>query len=137
MCAIEYSTAGNATSITNTTLNYTNQDGTAGRTGTIATTPLSPRDTVFIPFELQAGDTGIQSIQGITLGTSYGTAVIHLVQYRVLARLQIQERGKGNRIDLISGGFPRLYDNTVPFLVWIPTVTNGITLQGEITVTQG
>jgi hypothetical protein len=137
MCAIELSTASNAFSITNTTLNYTNQAGTTGRTGTIASFPGSPAVGTFVPFQLQAGDTGIQSIQGITLGTSYGTAVIHLVQYRVLARLQIQERGIGNRIDPISSGFPRLYDNTVPFLVWIPTVISVTTLKGEIVVTQG
>ena len=137
LCGIEVSTVGVAGSISNTTLNYTNQDGTSSRTGTMSSFPATPTLGTFVPFALQAGDIGIQSIQGITLGTSYGAAVIHLVQYRVLARVGIQDTSIGNAIDAISSGFPRLYDNTVPFLLWLPSAITAVTIQGQMIVTQG
>jgi len=137
LCGIEVSTTGAAGAITNTTLNYTNQNGTTGRTGTIASFPASPAVGTFVPFQLQAGDTGVQSIQGITLGTSYGAAVIHLVQYRVLARLGIIDTSVGAAIDAVGAGFPRLYDNTVPFILWLPSATTAVTMHAQMIVAQG
>jgi len=137
LCGIEVSATGAASAITNTTLNYTNQDGISGRTGTIASFPASPAVGTFVPFQLQAGDKGIKSIQGITLGTSYAAAVIHLVQYRVLARLGIIDVSVGASIDAVGGGFPRLYDNTVPFMLWLPSATTAVTLHAQMIVAQG
>jgi hypothetical protein len=137
MCGIELSTGGAAGAITNTTLNYTNQAGTTGRTGTIASFPATPQAGTFVPFQLQAGDTGIQAIAGITLGTSYGSAVPHLVMYRILARVAVPDVIIGGTVDAISSGFPRLYDDTVPFLLWLPSAATAITLQGHMIVTQG
>jgi len=137
LCGIEVSAAGVAAAITNTTLNYTNQNGTPARIGTIVSFPATPTLGVFVPFNLQAGDTGIQSIQGIILGTSYGAAVIHLVQYRILARIGITNIYTDNMVDAISSGFPRLYDNTVPFLLWLPTAVTAVNIQGQMIISQG
>jgi len=138
LCGIEVSTLNNtAGAITNTTLNYTNQDGVSGQTATISSFPSTPGVGVFVPFQLAAGDTGIQSIQGITLGTSYAAAVIHLVQYRIIARVEVADINKGGVIDAIGGGFPRLYDNTVPFLLWLLQNSTGPTFHGKMIVSQG
>jgi hypothetical protein len=138
LCGIEVSTATtNGSAVTNTTLNYTNQAGSGSKTGTISSFPSTPGVGTFVPFQLAAGDTGVRSIQGITLGTSYGTGVIHLVQYRILARVGIIDTSTGNAIDAISGGFPRLYDNTVPFLLWLPSATTAVTIHGQIIISQG
>ena len=137
LCGIEVSAPGGASAITNTTLNYTNQAGSGSKTGTIASFPPNPVVGTFVPFQLAAGDTGVRSIQGITLGTSYAAAVIHLVQYRILARVEVSDIKKGGVIDAISGGFPRLYDNTVPFLLWLPESTTGPILHGKMIVSQG
>jgi len=137
MCGIELSTGGAAGAITNTTLNYTNNDGTAGRTGTIASFPATPGVGTFVPFNLQAGDTGIRTIEGITLGTSYGAAVLHLVQYRVISRIAVLDTFVGGEVDAISSGFPRLYDDTVPFLLWLPSAATAVTIHGQVIVSQG
>lgn len=69
-----YTTIG--TSGTTFTASYTNEAGTAGRT----TTPMQIGSTgytnsgVFIPFKLQAGDTGVRSVESVTLAGSTGVA---------------------------------------------------------------
>jgi len=135
MCAIEVSTATtNAGAITNTTLNYTDVANGAGRTGTIASFPATAAKGTFVPFQLAAGDRGVKSIQGLTKGTSYAAGVIHLVQYRVLARISLNVANVGAVLNALELGLPRMYDNTVPFLVWLPTATTAITLSGEMLV---
>jgi hypothetical protein len=77
----------NAGAVTNTTLTYTDSDGNAGNTGTIASFPATAVAGTLAPFRLAAGDRGIRSIQTITLGTSYGGGAISLIHYRKLASI--------------------------------------------------
>lgn len=81
---------GNAAAVSNTTLQYTNSAGTAGRTGTFSGSngfraPATPVIGTFMPFQLQAGDTGVQSIQSITLATTYTSGTMMLIAYRPIA----------------------------------------------------
>lgn len=81
----------NAAVIANTTLSYTDQDGNAGNTATFSGTvgfqaPATPVVGTWMPFLLAAGDTGIRSVQSVTLGTSYGAGALSLVLFRPLAR---------------------------------------------------
>jgi hypothetical protein len=69
----------NAGAVTNTTMSYTNSDGVAGRTATMASFPATAVAGTVVWFELAAGDQGIRSIQSITLGTSYGGGSISLI----------------------------------------------------------
>ena len=138
MFALEVSTATtNGGAITNTTLNYTNSAGTDTRTGTITSFPASSVVGTFAPFNLQAGDLGIRQVDGITLGTSYGTGVIHLVAYRVITRLRYVAANTAMEVDPISGGLPRMYDNSCPFLVCIPSATTAVNIQGQIVYAHG
>lgn len=80
----------NAAVIANTTLSYTDQDGNAGNTATFSgvagfQAPVTPVVGTWMPFLLAAGDTGIRSVQSVTLGTSYGAGALSLVLYRPLA----------------------------------------------------
>jgi hypothetical protein len=134
---IEFSTTGTAAAITNTVASYTDSSNNAGATATIASVPATPLAGTFVPFQLAAGDTGVRSIQSVTLGTAYTTAVIHLVAYRVLAVIGLPVPNVASAVDAVTGGFVRLYDNTVPFLLWLPSATTAITLVGSMTVTQG
>jgi hypothetical protein len=118
-------------------MSYTNSAGVNAKTATIPSFPATAVAGTFVPFMLEAGDTGIKSIQTITLGTSYGGGAIHLVAYRILARLEIAVVNVGNAIDAISGGFVRMFNNTVPFLVWLPSATTALTLAGQLIYTQG
>lgn len=87
MAALLTTTANtNAAAIANTTLSYTNSAGTAGRTGTFFAgvgfqAPATPVIGTWMPFQLQAGDTGIRSVQSVTLGTSYAAGALTLVLY--------------------------------------------------------
>lgn len=139
MCAIEVSAATtNAGAITNTTLTYTNSTATGGtKTATISSFPATAVAGTFVPFQLAAGDVGIRSLSTLTLGTSYGGGTIHLVMYRVLARLGLPVANVSFAIDALTAGFPRLYDNTVPFLVWIPTATTAVNISGQMIIAQG
>lgn len=138
LVGIEVSTATtNVGAVTNTTMSYTDSDGNSGATATIASFPATAVAGTFVPFLLAAGDVGVQSIQSVTLGTSYGGGAIHLVAYRILARLELPVANAGSSIDALTGGFVRLYNDTVPFLLWLPTATTAATLSGQVIYTQG
>lgn len=59
---------------TTATLNYTNQSGTAGRTSQPIVVPASTNARGILVFCLQDGDTGVRSVEGLTLAGSTGTA---------------------------------------------------------------
>ena len=60
-----------------------------------------------------------------------------LVAYRVLASIELAGAGIPNAVDALTGALPRCYDTTVPFLVYVPTLTTTTTLQGTAAFTQG
>jgi hypothetical protein len=72
---LEVYTAIGATPSATVTASYTNQSGTSGRTATlpggITASWVAGRTA---QFALAAGDTGVQSVQSLTSGTSTGTA---------------------------------------------------------------
>ena len=82
------------------TLNYTNSEGTAGRTGTMAAFPATAVLGTFVPFQLAAGDDGIRSIQGITLGTTLTAGAISLMVLKPLLRLPVTLVNLGNAVNL-------------------------------------
>lgn len=69
---LEWYTATGSTGVT-ATISYTAQDGTAGRSGTV-TLPASVPAGRMYPMTLQAGDTGVRSVESVTLSASTGTA---------------------------------------------------------------
>ena len=76
--------ATNAAAISNTTVSYTNSKGVSGRTARLTTAtgsaiPATPVIGTMIWFSLDAGDTGVRSIQSITLGTSLVTGTVSLM----------------------------------------------------------
>lgn len=120
------------------TVSYTNDANTSGRTGTnsVATVATSAAGT-FYPIGLAAGDTGVRSVQTLTLSATWTSGTMHLVAYRVLASLELGAAGLPNAIDALTSGMPRCYDNTVPFLVFIPQTTTTTQLSGTAVFTQG
>jgi hypothetical protein len=141
LIGIEVSTATtNASAVTNTTMNYTNSAGTASRTGTIPSFPATALSGTFVPFSLAAGDIGVRSIQSLTLGTSYapsGSPVIHLVAYRVLAKVAVPFANAGAALDTFALGMPRMFDNSVPFLLWQPNATTATNFRGLVNFAHG
>jgi hypothetical protein len=118
------------------TVDYTNTLGVASRSAS-ATAPTTMAAGDVLPFTLQAGDLGIQSIQGLTLSATMTSGAFSLVVYRLLASVPCGQVGVEGALDALSSGMPRLYDNTVPFLVFLPSTTTAPTISGQLIVTQG
>lgn len=134
---LEVSTATGAGAAT-PSISYTNQAGTAGKTGSMEVAyAASSIAGTFYPFTLAAGDTGVRSIQTYTGGVSMTSGTIHLVAYRELARLELTAGNVPSAIDALTSGFPRLFDNTVPFIFFIPSTTTTSNISGHVIWTQG
>lgn len=120
------------------TVSYTNDANTSGKTGTnsVATVASSAAGT-FYPIGLAAGDTGVRSVQTLTLSATWTSGTMHLVAYRVLASLELGAAGLPNAVDALTSGMPRCYNNTVPFLIFIPQTTTTTQLSGTAVFTQG
>lgn len=120
------------------TLKYTNQGGTAGQVATNikATVASSIMGTTHF-FGLAAGDTGIQKAESLTLDATWTSGTIHVVLLRILARLELTLANVPNAIDALTAGFVRLYDNTVPYLIFIPGATTTSNISGHVIWCQG
>jgi len=137
LLGLEISAAAGAAAPT-ITVSYTNQAGTASRTATNSfATANSPAAGSFFPIGLQAGDTGVRSVQSLTLSASWVSGTMNLVAYRVLAALELTAGFVPNAIDAVTAGFPRLYNGTVPFLIFIPNTTTASYVSGQVIWTQG
>lgn len=119
-------------------MSYTNQAGTSGRTGAgLFAVVASSAIGAFYQMGLQAGDTGVRSIQTFTLSATMTSGSIALVAYRILAGLDITGSNISSSIDALTSGFVRMYDNTVPYLILIPSATTASIMSGEIVWSQG
>ena len=119
---------------------YTNQAGTQDKT--LAAANIVPIATTsaqgtFIPMGLAAGDTGIQVPQSMTLSATMTSGTLSAVLYRVIAKLEVTQAAVPNAIDALTAGFPRCYDGTTPFVVFVPSATTTSATQGHVIFTQG
>lgn len=134
--ALEFSATGGAAAPVYT-FKYTNSAGTTGQTATtIIASANSPAVGKFQIFSLASGDDGVQKAESLTLNTSQLSGTAHIVLFRVISRLDIQQVNFSNAADALTSGFPRIYDNSVPFLVIIPLGNNSV-ITGHTIFTQG
>lgn len=137
MIGLEVTTATGAGTPT-FTMSYTNQDGVAGKTGTgILTGVATSAIGAFYPMGLAAGDRGVRSIQTFTLSATWTSGAASLVAYRELARLELTAANVPAAIDAVTSGFPRLFNDTVPFLIFVPSTTTASNISGQMVITQG
>lgn len=128
----------NAAVISNTTVSYTNSDGTSGRTATLSAIvgsqiPATPVVGTIIWFNLQAGDKGVRSIQSITLGTSLAAGAVSLMICRDIATI-------GTTIPNVTAqkivGMPgiRLYNGTCMLHCVLSSTTTATFFSGELVI---
>lgn len=130
LCAMEISAATGAGTPT-ITMTYTNSAGTASRTATnIQATVASSAIGATYFIGLEAGDIGVRSVQSIQLSATWTSGTMNLVAYRILAAIELTGAFQTNALDAITGGFPRLFDGTVPWLVFIPSTTTATNVSG-------
>lgn len=118
---------------------YTNSDNTGSRTANpkIAYAASSIAGA-FYEYSLAAGDVGVRSIQSFTSTVSMSSGAVHLVAYRVLARVGIPLGAVEYAVDALTSGMPKLHDNTVPFLLFIPNSTTAPSvIQGQFIQSNG
>lgn len=120
----------NAGAVTNCTATYTDSDGNASNTATMASFPATCAIGSLIPFQLAAGDRGVRSCQGVTLGTSLVTGAVSLVLYRELAKVSIPVINTGFDAKIDSNTGVRVYNDTCGLLVTVPSATTAHTIAG-------
>lgn len=137
MLAVEVSAATGAGTPT-ITISYTNQAGTASRSATniIATVASSAIGATYF-IGLQAGDTGVRSVQSLTLSATWTSGTINLVAYRLITSVTCGAAFVDGEADILTGGRPILYDGTVPWLVFQPNTTTASNISGVYQETHG
>lgn len=113
--AVEISTTMGTGSPT-ITVSYTNSAGASGRTGVgILTTRTSAPQGHWFPIGLEAGDTGVRSVQSVTFSVSWGTAgVLHLVAYRPVAMINFSAgASQYSADDALTLAMPQLWNDSV------------------------
>jgi hypothetical protein len=135
LAALEWSTTGGAGTPT-VTITYTDSDGNASNSGVLTAVTTPPVGT-FELFTLAAGDRGVRSVQALIQSATRTSGAYSLVLFRVLAQVEITSANIGNAIDTLTGGMPRVYDNSVLELVWFPSATTATNFMGQYLETQG
>lgn len=117
------------------TVSYTNSAGVSGRTASLLMSwrSAATQGHVF-PLTLDTGDTGVRSIQSITLSVAVLTGALHLVAYRPVAMINAASAVAHYCVDdALTLAMPQLWNDSVPQNVSLPT-GNGSTDGGAITV---
>lgn len=119
------------------TVTYTNSAGTGSRSGTIG--PILTTSTLgtFYPMTLQAGDSGVRSVQSIQSSATMTSGSVSFVLYREIASLPLPGASVAVDRDAVALGMPVVYDNSVPFLVAFSTSTTSTVVDGSLVFTQG
>lgn len=122
------------------TVSYTNSAGVAGRTASLlygATTAFGLANTV-APMKLQAGDTGVKSIQSVTIGTAQtGAGNIGLILAKRVCMIEPSRQGASKYLSGVELGFPAVDANAaLNFFCMALGVTNFVP-DLEIALAQG
>jgi hypothetical protein len=136
LAGIEVSTAVGAGTPT-ITVGYKNTDGDSKSGVNIIPTQASAVMGTFYPIGLADGDLGIQQVESITLSSSWTSGTIHVVLYRIIARLELTVNASSNAIDALTSGFPRIYNGSVLTTLLIPQTTSRSAISGHCLITQG
>lgn len=132
---------GNAGVVSNSTISYTNSAGTAGRTATLSATvpnnfPATPVIGTVVWFELQAGDTGVQSIQSVTLGTTLTSGTASVFVARRLIDVPVTVINTVFKNELNNGLGVVLYDNACILPFYQAASTTAANLTGTVTTVE-
>lgn len=128
----------NAAAIANSTVSYTNSKGVSGRTATLTALqgsqiPVSPAIGTIVWFNLAAGDTGVRSIESITLGTSLAAGAVSLMIARDIATIGTTIANVSAQKILGSPGI-RLYNGTCMLHCILASATTATFFSGELTI---
>ena len=139
---MEVTTTTTGASATGASVEVVTSEGGASVSIAVRNIPATALAGTFCPCTFATSGitaSGARSISKFTLTPSgMGSGAFCLVAYRILAILPLPVADHEVTLAPVGGtGFRRLYDNTVPFLLWVPTVTDEVTVRGQMIVAQG
>ncbi len=130
--------AATGATASNVTISYTNSAGVAGRTTPAIAMQVTPVAGQMLPIPLQAGDTGIQSVQSVTLSASTATAGnFGITLVKRIAEIPITVAGTGVVLDPFALGFPKIEDNACLSMMVVTSTTSTGFVTGTINIAQG
>jgi hypothetical protein len=134
-CWIESLTASTGTA-SNYSIRYVDQDGNPSETSPVIAATTTSVAGMMQRFNLNAGDTGIRSVdQFISTGASGGTA--RLVLMRRLAEFALTSANVAGIADFFSLGAPRIYDDACIAIMYQVAATAATTFNGSLSIAQG
>lgn len=137
---LEIFTAGGTTASASVTASYTNQSGSSGKTATlIGGFPASgtPQYRTY-QMALAAGDTGVQSVQSVTLGTSTTTAGnLGVVLRRTLLTGYVPQPSGSFQMGWAETDLQVCPDDACLELLWLASTTSTGSILGNFGFTQG
>lgn len=122
-------------STVNVSITYTNSAGVTGRTSLVRISNFGGNG-LFLPFPLQAGDTGVRSIQSASIAAAQVSGAMSFVAFRPITIVGSTAETSANVIDPLTGGLPEIFNNSVLFLVTNQPSAIG-PVSGSITFTKG
>lgn len=136
LAGLEFSATGGAGTPV-VTLTYTDSDNNTGNTASFTGAATSPVGT-FYAFPLAAGDKGIRAPTSYINSVTWTSGAVHLVLYRILAVIGCPAANVQMAVDYITGGSPQMFNDSVPFILQLPTATTATSIfGGQMIVTQG
>lgn len=120
------------------TLSYTNQAGTASRT-TSGMTPTYAASSIIGScyfFNLQAGDTGIRSVQSLTLSVSMSSGTARICIGRLVATIPCVAN-VGFVYDAYALGLPQVYNDACLVPIFFPNSTTTGPTFVDVSLAQG
>jgi hypothetical protein len=132
---LEWYTGTGSTAAT-ATVSYTNQSGTAGRTGTVIL-PGSVIAGETYPVLLASGDTSVLSVQTVTLSVSTGTAGNFGVTLANRVCSIVLLANIGQVLDYAGLGLPVIQPDACLAYHLLPSTTSTGTVLTELTLAQG
>lgn len=119
--ALEQNSAMVVSGTPTVSISYTNSAGVSGLTASpIQLNFLNTSSGASFLFGLNPGDTGVQSVQSITVGpSSWTSGTLNLAAYRIITALSLGPTAYPSAMDAINGCLPLIQPNSVPYLMQI------------------
>lgn len=117
---------------------YTNQDGTGSRSASYTQPANALSVGQMVPFSLQAGDSGVRSVQSLQLSISTGTAGnFGLTLLRRLAEIPLTAAGVGGVLDFFGLGGGVLEANSCLAMMVLCSATSTGEIQAGLSIIEG
>lgn len=120
------------------TVSYTNQDGTASRTTTSPAWVSSMSVGQMLPVPLAVGDSGIRSVQSVTLSAATGSAGdFGIVLAKPLIDIPVPVIYAGQYLDAFACGLPEIPNNACLAFMLLASASTMNPITGQVNIVEG